>query len=85
MIDITKDNLEKSYKQIKKELGKYSKELLKKNELVVFNKIDLVNKKDLKEKIKKFNKKVKKNVLLLSTMEKQYIDQIKSKLINYVS
>tara|TARA_B100000287_G_scaffold63830_1_gene55389 strand:- start:8200 stop:9183 length:984 start_codon:yes stop_codon:yes gene_type:complete len=85
LIDVTEEDLIVSYNQIREELGKYSKELLKKNELVVFNKIDLVNKKDLKEKIKKFNKKIKKNVLLLSTMEKQYIDQIKSKLINYVS
>ncbi len=84
LIDVTEEDLIVSYNQIREELGKYSKELLKKNELVVFNKIDLVNKKDLKEKIKKFNKKIKKNVLLLSTMEKQYIDQIKSKLINYV-
>ncbi len=85
LIDVTEEDLIVSYNQIREELGKYSKELLKKNELVVFNKIDLVKKKDLKEKIKKFNKKIKKNVLLLSTMEKQYIDQIKSKLINYVS
>ncbi len=85
LIDVTEEDLIISYNQIREELGKYSKELLKKNELVVFNKIDLVNKKDLKEKIKKFNKKIKKNVLLLSTMEKQYIAQIKSKLINYVS
>jgi len=85
LIDVTEEDLIVSYNQIREELGKYSKELLKKNELVVFNKIDLVNKKDLKEKIKKFNKKIKKNVLLLSTMEKQYIAQIKSKLINYVS
>ena len=76
LIDVTEEDLIVSYNQIREELGKYSKELLKKNELVVFNKIDLVKKKDLKEKIKKFNKKIKKNVLLLSTMEKQYIAKL---------
>ncbi len=37
MIDITEENLEKSYDQIKEELGSYSKELLKKKEVVVFS------------------------------------------------
>ena len=37
MIDITEENLEKSYNQIKKELGNYSKELLKKKEVIVLN------------------------------------------------
>ena len=63
----------------------YSKDLLKKNELVVLNKIDLINKKELKEKEEKFNKKTKKKVLLLSTIKKQYISKIKSKIINYAS
>ncbi len=85
LIDVTEEDLIVSYKQIRDELGKYSKELLKKNELIVFNKIDLVNEKELKKKIKKFNKDIKKKVLLLSTMKKKYIAEIKSKLINYAS
>ncbi len=35
MIDITEENLEKSYSQIKKELGSYSKKLLNKKEVIV--------------------------------------------------
>ena len=85
LIDVTENDLFKSYKQIREELGKYSKDLLKKNELVVLNKIDLINKKELKEKEEKFNKKTKKKVLLLSTIKKQYISKIKSKIINYAS
>ena len=85
LIDVTENDLFKSYKQIREELGKYSKDLLKKNELVVLNKIDLIDKKELKEKEEKFNKKTKKKVLLLSTIKKQYISKIKSKIINYVS
>jgi len=69
LIDVTENDLFKSYKQIREELGKYSKDLLKKNELVVLNKIDLINKKELKEKEEKFNKKTKKKVLLLSTIK----------------
>ena len=85
LIDVTENDLFKSYKQIREELGKYSKDLLKKNELVVLNKIDLIDKKELKEKEEKFNKKTKKKVLLLSTIKKQYISKIKSKIINYAS
>ena len=85
LIDVTENELFKSYKQIREELGKYNKDLLKKNELVVLNKIDLIDKKELKEKEEKFNKKTKKKVLLLSTIKKQYISKIKSKIINYVS
>ena len=85
LIDVTENDLFKSYKQIREELGKYSKDLLKKNELVVLNKIDLIDKKELKEKEEKFNKKTKKKALLLSTIKKQYISKIKSKIINYAS
>ena len=37
LIDITEEDLVKSYKQVRNELKKYSKDLLKKEELVVFN------------------------------------------------
>ena len=85
LIDVNEDDLVYSYKQIRDELGKYSKDLLKKKELIVFNKIDLIDKNELSKKLENFNKKIKKKVLLLSTIKKQYISQIKSKLINYAS
>ena len=54
LIDITEENIENLYKQVRNELGKYSKNLLKKDELIVFNKIDLIDKSKLNEKKKKF-------------------------------
>ena len=42
LIDVTEKDLIRSYKQIRAELGKYSKSLLKKNEIIVLNKIDLI-------------------------------------------
>ena len=39
MIDITEGDLKKSYSQVRKELKNYSKDLLKKDEIVVLNKI----------------------------------------------
>ena len=85
MIDITEENLEKSYNQIKKELGSYSKELLKKKEVIVLNKVDLLDKKNVKEIIKNFSKNKKCEVITLSTFNKDSVIKIKAKLLNYVS
>ena len=85
LIDINNDNLVDSYKQVREELNKYSKDLIKKNELIVFNKIDLIDKEELQEKKYIFSKKIKKNTLTLSTLDKKSVKEIKSKLINYVS
>ena len=85
LIDITEKNIENLYKQVRNELGKYSKNLLKKDELIVFNKIDLIDKNQLKEKKDKFSKKTKNEVLTISTFDKASVAKIKSKLIKYVS
>ena len=85
LIDITEEDLVKSYKQVRNELKKYSKDLLKKEELVVFNKVDLITKDQINKKISIFKKKVDKNVLSMSTIDKKTVSNIKSKLINYVS
>ena len=85
MIDITEENLEKSYNQIKEELGSYSKELLKKKEVIVLNKVDLLDKKTAEEIIKNFSKNKKCKVITLSTFNKDSVTKIKAKLLNYVS
>jgi len=85
MIDITEENLEKSYNQIKEELGSYSRELLKKKEVIVLNKVDLLDKKTAGEIIKKFSKNKKCEVITLSTFNKDAVTKIKAKLLNYVS
>jgi GTP-binding protein len=85
LIDITDEDLMKSYNQVKKELKKYSYELIKKKELIVLNKIDLVDDNVVKKKIKEFLKNKKCEVLTLSTLKKNSVSKIKSKLIAYVS
>ena len=85
LIDITEDDLFISYNQVRKELSKYSKDLVKKKEIVVLNKTDLVDEEEKKEKIKKLKNKLKKNIFLMSTMDKKSVSDIKSKLVNYVS
>ena len=85
LIDITEDDLFISYNQVRKELSKYSKDLVKKKEIVVLNKIDLIDEEEKKENIKKLKNKLKKNIFLMSTMDKKSVSDIKSKLVNYVS
>ena len=85
MIDVTNDDLKKSYKQIKNELKKYSTKLSKKKELVVLNKVDLIDNNELKKIIKEFSKNTKSEVITLSTLEKRSVSQIKAKLISYAS
>ena len=50
LIDINEDDLISSYKQVRNELKNYGKELIKKKEIIVFNKIDLIEKNDLQKK-----------------------------------
>jgi len=85
LIDINEDDLISSYKQVRNELKNYGKELIKKKEIIVFNKIDLIEKNDLQKKINEFEIKIKKKTLNMSTIESRSVAKIKSKLINYVS
>ena len=85
LIDITEKDLIKSYKQVREELKKYSKDLLNKKELIVFNKIDLIEKDQIKKKLSVFKEEFDKNVISISTLDKKTISDIKSKLIHYVS
>ena len=84
LIDISNDDLIKSYKQIRRELGEYSKELLRKKEIIVLNKIDLLSKEDLKIKKKKFEEKLRKKIIELSTLDKKLIDKLKIRLLKNV-
>ena len=85
LIDITEEDLKKSYTQVRKELKNYSKDMLKKDELVVLNKTDLLEDKEVKKIKNDFLKKHKVNLITLSTLDKKSISKIKSKLIKYVS
>ena len=85
LIDITSEDLKKSYQQVKNELKKYSDKLTKKKELIVLNKIDLIDEKEVNHIIKDFKKNTKSEVIALSTFNKSSLSKIKSKLLNYVS
>ena len=84
-IDITEEDLKKSYNQVRKELKNYSKDLVKKDEIVVLNKIDLLEDKQVKKIKDDFLKKYKGELITLSTLDKKSISNIKSKILKYVS
>ena len=85
LIDITVNDIEKAYNQVRNELLNYSPDLMKKKELIVLNKVDLVEEELVKEITDDFSRKIKGDILLLSTMEKKLVSDIKAKLISYVS
>ncbi len=85
LIDITNEDLENTYQQVKNELGSYSKELLNKKEIIVLNKTDLLDGDTVKEIVKNFSKNKSSEVVTLSTIEKDSVSKIKAKLLSYVS
>ncbi len=85
LIDISEKNLVNSYSQVRDEMAKYSSELTKKQEIIVFNKTDLVDEEEKNKKIKEFDEIIKKPTFETSTLDKKSVSDIKSKLLNYVS
>ena len=85
LIDITNLDLNDSYEQVKNELKNYSSKLLEKKELVVLNKIDLVDESTVKEVINHFSKDKNCEIMTMTTLEKNSISKIKAKLLSYVS
>lgn len=68
MLDASDDNLLKNYKTIKKELKEYNEDILKKSEIVVFNKIDLLDEKELKKRVSAFKRSTKIEPICISTL-----------------
>ena len=85
LIDITNEDLENTYQQVKNELGSYSKELLNKKEIIVLNKTDLLDGNTVKEIVKNFSKNKSSEVITLSTINKDSVSKIKAKMLSYVS
>ena len=84
LIDITNENLLENYFKVKKELFKYSYKLIKKREIIVFNKIDMINDEEINKKIDTFNKKIKKKIYTISALKHKGLRTIKKMLINHV-
>ena len=68
LIDLSEDKLAESYLKVRKELSKYDKSLTKKKEIIVFNKSDLFEKKEIELKLKAFKTKIKKKYQIISVV-----------------
>ena len=83
LIDLTEKDLINSYRKIKQELSSYDKKLAYKEEIIFFNKSDLLEKNDIKEKLVEFNKKIKGKHEIISVYSKEDMKKIKKILIKY--
>jgi GTP-binding protein len=68
LVDLSEDNLAESYLKVRTELSKYDKILSTKKEIIVFNKSDLFEKKEIEKKLKAFKSKVKKKYEVISVV-----------------
>ena len=85
LIDITNLDLKESYDQVKNELKNYSSKMLDKKELIVFNKIDLIDEDTAKDVIDDFSKDKNCEIMTMTTLNKESVSKIKAKLLSYVS
>ena len=77
LIDISEKDLLGNYLKIRDELSKYDKKILKKKEIIIFNKSDLVNMDSIKENLKNFKNKVKKKFEITSLLSNQNFEKVK--------
>ena len=85
MIDLTDSNLLNSYKKIKLELSNYDKNLIKKKEIIFFNKSDLLENNEINEKLKEFKKKIKTKYEIVSVYSNKDIQRMKKFLVKYAN
>ena len=85
LIDLSENNLEKTYKEITKELSSYDKKLSKKKEIIFFNKSDLFDNDEIKKKLENFKKKINANYEIISVFSSKDIQKTKKLLIKYAS
>jgi len=84
LIDITHENILENYLKIRKELSKYSSGLLKKKEIIVFNKIDMLSINEIEKKVNNFKRKIKKNIYKISVVQNKGLVNLKKLLVNNV-
>jgi GTP-binding protein len=76
LVDATGDDVAASYKTIRHEVQEYNPELAERLEIIALTKIDAVDKADLTKKQKKLAKVSGKDVLLLSSVAHQGLQEI---------
>ena len=84
LIDLSEEKLEENYLNVRNELSKYDKILSKKKEIIVFNKSDLFEKKEIDEKLKIFKKKIKKKFEIISVVTDHNLINLRKLLLKNV-
>ena len=77
LIDVSEKNLSENYLKVRSELSKYDKSILKKKEIIVFNKLDLVDKENSEKNLKKFKKNINKNFEIISLFTNENLEKLK--------
>ena len=77
LIDISEKDIIGNYLKIRNELSKYDKSILKKKEILIFNKSDIVNMDLITKKIKNFKKETKKDFQTISLVSKENFEKVK--------
>jgi len=79
-IDASTQDIKKDYEIVHSEMEKYNPELLKKQEIILLTKIDLIDEKELKKKITQA-KKLKKDVYPISIVDDSKIKLLKELIL----
>ncbi len=82
VIDITNENLVKSYNTIINELKSYDEDLVNKNKIIVLNKCDLLKKEEVDKIRIDFENFINLKVHLISTMSGEGIDRLINEILN---
>ncbi len=81
LVSAENEEVGKVYTTIREELGKFDKELLKREEIVVLSKTDTVDEAEMKKKLKELEKASKKEVVTLSLFEDKKVKDFGDYLI----
>ena len=84
LMDVSEDKLEENYLKVRNELSKYDKILAKKKEIIVFNKSDLLKKKEIEKKLKIFKKNIKKKFEVISVITDNNLTNLRKILLKNV-
>ena len=84
LIDLSEEKLEENYLNVRNELSKYDKVLSKKKEIIVFNKSDLFEKKEIDKKLSAFKKKIKKKFEIISIIADKNLINLRKTLLKNV-
>tara|TARA_B100001029_G_scaffold178799_1_gene186360 strand:+ start:883 stop:1866 length:984 start_codon:yes stop_codon:yes gene_type:complete len=81
LIDVSEKDILGNYLKIRDELSKYDKKILKKKEIIILNKSDLVNMETIKDKLEIFKKKIKKNFEITSLITGKNFETVKKLIL----